>query len=82
MAFFVFCRHVGSHSAFAGRGGVSFQSVNSIIAGSTTLLRNLSQKMGLPKVFFDMTADGQHLGRIVIEVSTKFNKTTTSVIYT
>ncbi|KAL9877750.1 peptidyl-prolyl cis-trans isomerase-like isoform 3-T3 [Glossina fuscipes fuscipes] len=33
-------------------------------------VRNLSSKgkMGLPRVFFDMTADGQPLGRIVMEL--------------
>lgn len=72
MAFFVFSRHAGFHSAFAGRG-VSFQSVNCSIAGTTAaFIRNLSKKMGLPRVFFDMTADGAPVGRIVIEVSTKF----------
>lgn len=35
--------------------------------------RNLStktSKMGLPRVFFDMAADGQPVGRILMEVST------------
>lgn len=31
-------------------------------------VRNFASKMGLPRVFFDMTADGQPLGRIVMEV--------------
>lgn len=33
------------------------------------LLRNFADKMGLPRVFFDMAADGQPLGRLVMEVS-------------
>lgn len=32
-------------------------------------LRYFANKMGLPRVFFEMAADGQSLGRIVIEVS-------------
>lgn len=32
-------------------------------------LRYFANKMGLPRVFFDMAADGQALGRIVMEVS-------------
>lgn len=73
MAFFVFCRHAGSHSAFAGRGA-SFRSVNSLIVGSSvSFIRNLSKKMGLPRVFFDMTADGSPVGRIVMEVSNLFS---------
>lgn len=38
---------------------------------SSLLISNFSKKMGLPKVFFDMSADNQPLGRIVIEVSEK-----------
>lgn len=36
---------------------------------TTTLIRNLANKMGLPRVYFDMTADNQPLGRIIMEVS-------------
>jgi hypothetical protein len=32
-------------------------------------VRNFSSKMGLPRVYFDMSADGQPVGRIVMEVS-------------
>ncbi|XP_050312752.1 peptidyl-prolyl cis-trans isomerase [Anthonomus grandis grandis] len=41
-----------------------------VVSGSNycTTLRNLCSKMGLPRVFFDMSADGQPLGRIVIEL--------------
>lgn len=36
-------------------------------------IRNFSsKKMGLPRVFFDMTADNQPVGRVIMEVS-KFN---------
>uniref|UniRef100_A0A1L8EEP6 Peptidyl-prolyl cis-trans isomerase n=1 Tax=Haematobia irritans TaxID=7368 RepID=A0A1L8EEP6_HAEIR len=31
-------------------------------------VRSFASKMGLPRVFFDMTADGQPLGRIVMEL--------------
>lgn len=72
MAFFVFSRHAGFHSAFAGRG-LGLQSLNCVISGTTSaLLRHLNQKMSLPRVFFDMTADGAPVGRIVMEVSTIF----------
>ncbi|KAL1459467.1 hypothetical protein WDU94_011448 [Cyamophila willieti] len=35
---------------------------------SSYLARNYSKKMSLPKVFFDMTADGAPVGRIVMEL--------------
>lgn len=71
MALFVLPRHAGSHSAFAGIGrSYSLHFVRSTILDTTVcLIRKFGQKMGLPRVFFDMSADGQPLGRIVIEVS-------------
>ncbi|XP_056647228.1 peptidyl-prolyl cis-trans isomerase [Diorhabda carinulata] len=64
MAFSVCSRLAGLQSAFAGRG-VSSHFVN--FAG-INLIRNCCNKMGLPRVFFDMTADGQPVGRIVMEL--------------
>ncbi|KAG8228052.1 hypothetical protein J437_LFUL007222 [Ladona fulva] len=35
---------------------------------SVNAIRNFAKEMGLPRVFFDMTADGQPVGRIVMEL--------------
>ncbi|KAL1491583.1 hypothetical protein ABEB36_012158 [Hypothenemus hampei] len=65
MALFVLSRRATS---------VSFQSAFSGLCSSlqfgftASILRNFCSKMGLPRVFFDMTADGQSVGRIVIEL--------------
>ncbi|CAG9769259.1 unnamed protein product [Ceutorhynchus assimilis] len=65
MAFFFLSRQAATipfQSAFAGQ-------CSSLQSGLTSsFLRNLCTKMGLPRVFFDMAADGQPLGRIVIEL--------------
>lgn len=36
------------------------------------LVRSFAKEMGLPRVFFDMSADGASVGRIVIEVSAQW----------
>lgn len=41
----------------------------SIGSYSCNFVRNFADKMGLPRVFFDMAADGNAVGRIIIEVS-------------
>ncbi|ENN80870.1 hypothetical protein YQE_02717, partial [Dendroctonus ponderosae] len=61
--------------ALSRRAVVSFQSPFSgqcsrlHFGFATSVLRNFCSKMALPKVFFDMTADGQPQGRIVIEAA-------------
>ncbi|CRK87699.1 CLUMA_CG001489, isoform A [Clunio marinus] len=37
---------------------------------NSNFVRNFADKMGLPRVFFDMAADGNAVGRIVIELRT------------
>lgn len=41
----------------------------SIKSNSFNFIRNASKMAPLPRVFFDMTADDQPVGRIVVEVS-------------
>nr|XP_023012814.1 peptidyl-prolyl cis-trans isomerase [Leptinotarsa decemlineata] len=65
MAFFVLSRQAGFQSAFAG-GSLGLQF--SKISNTTSFLRNFCAKMVLPRVFFDMTADNQPVGRIIIEL--------------
>ncbi|VEN50449.1 unnamed protein product [Callosobruchus maculatus] len=57
-------RQAGFQSAFAGRSVSLHLQKTSFL----TLVRSFCETMGLPRVFFDMTADGQPLGRIVIEL--------------
>jgi hypothetical protein len=47
----------------------SIHSTIFIQTAANVSVRNFAKKMGLPRVFFDMSADGQPLGRIIIEVS-------------
>ncbi|XP_044756850.1 peptidyl-prolyl cis-trans isomerase [Coccinella septempunctata] len=50
-------------SALAGKS-----KLGSELSFTTSVLRQFSNKMSLPKVFFDMTADGQPVGRIIMEL--------------
>ncbi|XP_018568689.1 peptidyl-prolyl cis-trans isomerase [Anoplophora glabripennis] len=68
MALFVFSRQAGClafHSAFVGRCA---SSQFTKFSTNTSFIRRFSNKMGLPRVFFDMSADNQPVGRIVIEL--------------
>lgn len=57
--------HFRSLLASLDRTGV-LTSHNSLV------FRHKSTKMALPRVYFDMQADGQNLGRVVMEVLIKF----------
>lgn len=50
----------------------SFQRIGNVCgvlpAFSVAVVRNFSSKMGLPRVYFDMSADNQPVGRIVMEL--------------
>ncbi|EEZ98965.2 peptidyl-prolyl cis-trans isomerase [Tribolium castaneum] len=69
MAFFVLSRRAGSLSSSCGNSAFAARCTFSpLLSSSSTLVRNLCKKMGLPRVFMDMSADNQPLGRIVIEL--------------
>lgn len=53
-------------------GGACASVVAGRLTTATALVRNFANKMGLPRVYFDMTADNQPVGRIIMEVSGAF----------
>lgn len=46
------------------------------ISLTQSFVRNFADKMSLPRVFFDMAADGNSVGRIIIEVSLNYAQVT------
>lgn len=62
--------------AFQRIGNVS--GVQSLFC--VAVVRNFASKMGLPRVYFDMSADNQPVGRIVMEVSRFLTSTVISVV--
>jgi hypothetical protein len=62
----------------------SFQIIGNVCgvlpAFSLAVVRNFSSKMGLPRVYFDISADNQSVGRIVMEVSRFFTYALISVV--
>lgn len=61
------CRQARSFGRLQTFNQNHFASQSSLIQ---LCLRNFAtKKMGLPRVFFDMTADGQPVGRFIVEVS-------------